>query len=58
MSVVKNQQGAGLRRPEEDKKKITALRAAIEEGENSGYLEDVDFEAHLEELKARQRKNG
>lgn len=47
-----------MRRLEEDEKKIAALRAAIEEGENSGYLEDIDFEAHLEELKARQRKNG
>ena len=43
---------AGLRRLEEDEQKIAALRAAIEEGEASGYVEDFDFESHLEELKA------
>ena len=46
---------AGLRRLEEDEQKITALRAAIEEGEASGYLEDIDFEELLEELKAKRR---
>ena len=46
---------AGLRRLEEDEQKIAALRAAIEEGEASGYVEDFDFESHLEELKAKER---
>lgn len=45
---------AGLRRLEEDEQKIAALRAAIEEGEASGYVEDFDFESHLEELKAKE----
>ena len=45
---------AGLRRLEEDEQKIAALRAAIEEGEVSGYVEDFDFESHLEELKAKE----
>ena len=48
---------AGLRRLEEDEQKIAALRAAIEEGEASGYVEDFDFESHLEELKAERRSN-
>lgn len=45
---------AGLRRLEEDEQKIAALRAAIEEGEASGYVEDFDFESHLEELKEKE----
>ena len=49
---------AGLRRLEEDEQKIASLRAAIEEGEASGYVEDFDFESHLEELKAKRRSNG
>lgn len=48
----------GLRLLEEQEQKLVALRAAIEEGEASGYIEDVDFNAHLEELKARRRGNG
>ncbi|MBR0052405.1 MAG: type II toxin-antitoxin system ParD family antitoxin [Bacteroidales bacterium] len=49
---------AGLRRLEEDEQKIAALRTAIEEGEVSGYVEDFDFESHLEALKANRRNNG
>ena len=49
---------AGLRRLEEDEQKIAALRAAIEDGEASGYVEDFNFESHLEELKAKRRSNG
>ena len=49
---------AGLRRLEEDEQKIAVLRAAIEEGEASGYVEDFDFDAHLEALKAKRRDNG
>ena len=49
---------AGLRRLEEDEQRITALRAAIEEGEASGYVEDFDFESHLEELEAKRSNNG
>jgi len=48
----------GLRLLEEQEQKLVALRAAIEEGEASGYIEDFDFNAHLEELKARRRDNG
>ena len=46
---------AGLRRLEEDEKKISALRSAIEEGESSGYIEDFDFNAHLNQLKANRQ---
>ena len=49
---------AGLRRLEEDDQKVAALRTAIEEGEASGYVEDFDFESHLEALKAKRRNNG
>lgn len=48
---------AGLRRLEEDEQKISALRAAIEEGESSGYVEDFDFNAHLNQLKAKRKNN-
>ncbi len=34
---------AGLRKLEEDERKIAALRSAIEEGEASGYVDDFDF---------------
>ena len=33
-------------------------RYTIEEGEASGYVEDFDFESHLEELKAKRKDNG
>jgi antitoxin ParD1/3/4 len=39
-----------LRLLETEEKKIQALRAAIEEGEKSGMVENFDPEAHLEEL--------
>jgi antitoxin ParD1/3/4 len=48
----------GLRLLEEQEQRLLALRAAIEEGEASGYIEDFDFNAHLEELKARRRGDG
>ena len=46
---------AGLRRLEEDERKIAALRSAIEEGEASGYVKDFDFETHLKELKSSRK---
>lgn len=49
---------AGLRRLEEDEQKIAALRAAIEDGENSGYVEIFDFKKNLEDLRASRRKDG
>lgn len=49
---------SGLRLLEDQERKMAALRSAIEEGLNSGFVEDFDFEAHLEGLKARRRNNG
>ena len=49
---------AGLRLLEDQEQKMAALRSAIEEGMNSGFVEDFDFETHLEELKAKRRENG
>lgn len=43
---------AGLRRLEEDERKIAFLRAAIQEGIDSGVCEDFDPEEHLKQLKA------
>ena len=48
---------AGLRRLEEDEKKIALLKAAIQEGLDSGICEDFDTEEHLKQLKA-SRRNG
>ncbi|MBQ9474895.1 MAG: type II toxin-antitoxin system ParD family antitoxin [Bacteroidales bacterium] len=47
---------SGLRLLEDQEQKVTALRRAIEEGLNSGIVEDFDPDAYLEEMKAR--KNG
>ena len=41
-----------LRRLEEDERKIAYLRAAIQEGIDSGICEDFDPEEHLKQLKA------
>ena len=43
---------AGLRRLEEDERKIAFLRAAIQEGIDSGICEDFDPKEHLKQLKA------
>ena len=44
---------SGLRLLEEREQKLAALRVAIEEGIDSGILEDFDAKAYLQELKAR-----
>lgn len=46
---------AGLRLLEEEEQKISALRHAIEEGVNSGLVEDFDPEEHLKMLKAKRK---
>jgi antitoxin ParD1/3/4 len=43
---------AGLRRLEEDERKIAFLIAAIQEGIDSGICEEFDPEEHLKQLKA------
>ena len=42
----------GLRRLEEDERKIAILKAAIQEGIDSGVCENYDPEEHLKQLKA------
>ena len=49
---------SGLRLLEDQEQRIRALRAAIEEGEASGYVDDFDIKVHLEELKAKRKGNG
>ena len=43
---------AGLRLLEEEENKVIALKNAIQEGLNSGFVEDFDPKKHLESLKA------
>lgn len=49
---------AGLRLLEDEESKIKALRKAIQEGIDSGLAYDFDPKKHLEELKAKKKKNG
>lgn len=49
---------AGLRLLENEESKTIALRNAIQEGLNSPRVENFDFDANLEKLKAENRKNG
>jgi antitoxin ParD1/3/4 len=45
---------AGLRLLEEEEEKMIVLRAAIQEGLESGIANDFDPETHLEKLKAKK----
>jgi antitoxin ParD1/3/4 len=47
---------SGLRLLEEQEQRMAALRSLIEEGLDSGYVEDFDPEAFLQEMK--ERKHG
>ena len=47
---------AGLRKIDEEEQKITALRNAIEAGENSGYITDFDSDKFLERMHAKHSK--
>jgi antitoxin ParD1/3/4 len=49
---------AGLRLLENEESKVIALRNAIQEGIDSGIAHDFDPKKHLQELKARHKKNG
>ena len=49
---------AGLRLLENEESKVIVLRNAIQEGIDSGIAHDYDPEKHLQELKARHKKNG
>lgn len=49
---------AGLRLLEEEENKIQILKAAIQEGIESGTAKSFDAKKHLERLKANKKKNG
>ncbi len=49
---------AGLRLLEEEEKKAEILKNAIEEGMNSGYVENFDADVHLKKLKKSKKLNG
>jgi antitoxin ParD1/3/4 len=49
---------AGLRLLEEEENKIIALRAAIQQGIESGIATDFNPEVHLKKLKAKRNLNG
>jgi len=49
---------AGLRLLENEESKVIALRNAIQEGIDSGIAHDFDPDKHLQELKAKRKKNG
>lgn len=49
---------AGLRLLEDEENQIVALKAAIQEGIESGIASNFDAQQHLENLKTRKRKNG
>lgn len=46
--------GLRLLESQERECRLSSLRAAIAEGENSGYLKDFDFDAHLKTLGTKQ----
>lgn len=49
---------AGLRLLEEEENKAIALKAAIQEGIESGIAQNFNPEKHLEELKSERKLNG
>lgn len=49
---------AGLRLLEEEENRVLALKKAIEEGFDSGVVNDFDSASYLTQLKAARKKNG
>ena len=49
---------AGLRLLEEEESKVIALKNAINEGIESGFVTNFDPKKHLQKLKAAKKKNG
>jgi len=43
---------AGMTLLKEHEEKLLILRSAIKEGQNSGYIEDFDWETHRDKLRA------
>ncbi len=48
---------AGLRLLEVEEQKLEALRGALIEAENSGFVDDFDFEAFLADMKRKHRRS-
>jgi len=48
---------AGLRLLEAEEDKVIALRKAIDEGFESGFIKNFDPKKYLEKLKSAKRKN-
>lgn len=46
---------AGLRLLEEEEHRINALRKAIDEGVNSGFVDNFNPDEHLKKLKSKRR---
>ncbi|MEZ4798768.1 MAG: type II toxin-antitoxin system ParD family antitoxin [Flavobacteriales bacterium] len=46
---------AGLRLLEEEEQKATALKAAIEQGIDSGFVNDFDAETYLKKIKSKKK---
>ncbi|WP_297985186.1 type II toxin-antitoxin system ParD family antitoxin [uncultured Chryseobacterium sp.] len=49
---------AGLRLLEDEENKILALRKALQDGVDSGFVKDFNPKKHLEQIKAKRLKNG
>ncbi|HJV41459.1 type II toxin-antitoxin system ParD family antitoxin [Caulobacter sp.] len=49
---------AGLRLLESHEAKLAVLRAALIEGEKSGFIEDFDFDAFIEERRRESNTHG
>ena len=45
---------SGLRLLEDQEQKMAALRSAVEEGLNSGIVEEFDSQAYLQQMKVRK----
>ncbi|MCX6320122.1 MAG: type II toxin-antitoxin system ParD family antitoxin [Bacteroidetes bacterium] len=49
---------AGLRLLEDEEAKVVALKRAIKEGLESGFVTQFDSKKHLAKLKSAKKKNG
>jgi antitoxin ParD1/3/4 len=47
---------AGLRALEQNEARLAALRAAIDEGDSSGFVEDYSIDQVIEETRRRKRR--
>ena len=49
---------AGLRLLEQEENRLKALRYAVQEGIESGIVQDFDPDLYLQKLKSQKKKNG